>query len=474
MTTSELIFIPSPGAGHLPPTLELANLLLRRDHRISVTIIIMKLPLLAKHNTETPASTDRLRFVEIPADDSTKDLVSPHTFLTKLIEQNKPRVADIVRGIIDSSGSVRLAGFVVDMFCVAMADVAEEFGSPSFLYFTSSAATLGLMYYLQAKRDQEHHDVTELKDSESELSIPSYVNSVPAKVLPTVLFDKDGGSKMFIDLAQRFRRSKAILVNTFQELENHAIGSFLSGFGDVPPVFPVGPIVNLKNTTDGGKTDEVMTWLNEQPEGSVVFLCFGSMGCFGEKQVKEIAVAIERSEQRFLWSLRRPPPKEKLEYPKEYENPAEVLPEGFLERTSSIGKVIGWAPQTAVLSHPSVGGFVSHCGWNSTLESIWFGVPIAAWPIGAEQQLNAFQLLVELGMAAEIKMDYRTNMRPGGKEMFVTAEEIESGIRRVMSDGEIKKKVKEMKEKSRAAVSDGGSSYRAISRFIDDQLMINE
>jgi len=190
--------------------------------------------------------------------------------------------------------------------------------------------------------------------------------------------------------------------------------------------------------------------------------------------VKEIAVAIERSGQRFLWSLRRPPPKGKMEYPKEYENPEEVLPEGFLERTSSIGKVIGWAPQTAVLSHPSVGGFVSHCGWNSTLESIWFGVPIAAWPIDAEQQLNAFQLLVDLGMAAEIKMDYQTNMRPGGREMFVTAGEIESGIRRVMSDGEIKKKVKTMKEKSRMAVSNEGSSYEAIRRFIDEYLMINE
>ena len=119
-----------------------------------------------------------------------------------------------------------------------------------------------------------------------------------------------------------------------------------------------------------------------------------------------------------------------------------------------------------VLSHRSVEGFVSHCGWNSTLESIWCGVPIAAWPLYAEQQLNAFQLVVEVGMAAEIRMDYRTNMKPDGEEIFVTAEEIERGIRRVMSDSEIKKKAEEMKEKSRATVSDGGSSYRAIGDFI--------
>lgn len=434
---------------------------------------MMKLPLEAKHNTETPASTHRLRFIDIPADDSTKDLISPNTFLTNFIEHNKPHVANIVRGIIESD-SVRLAGFVVDMFCVAMTDVANDFGAPTYLYFTSSAATLGLMYYLQAKRDEKDHDVTELKDSESELSIPSYVNLVPAKVLPTVLFDKDGGSKMFLDLAKRFRKVKGIIVNTFQELENHGIKSLLYSYGDVPRVFPVGPILNLKNTTDDdSKSNKIITWLNEQPESSVVFLCFGSMGSFDEEQVKEMAIAIERSGQRFLWSLRRPPPKEKIEYPEEYENPEEVLPEGFLERTTSIGKVIGWAPQTAVLSHPSVGGFVSHCGWNSTLESIWYGVPIAAWPVYAEQQLNAFQLVVELGIAAEIRIDYRSNMRPGGREMFVTAEEIESGIRRLMSDGEIRKKVKGMKEKSRVAVSDGGSSYTAIGHFIDNHLMIN-
>ncbi|KAI3772056.1 hypothetical protein L6452_03230 [Arctium lappa] len=362
-----------------------------------------------------------------------------------------------------------------------MTDVANQFGAPTYLYFTSSAATLGLMYYLQAKRDKEDHDVTELKDSKSELSIPSYVNFVPAKVLPSVVLDKDGGSKMFLDLAIGFRKVKGIIVNTFQELESHGIESLLTSYGDVPPVFPVGPLLNLKNTTDDddGKSGEIMTWLNEQPERSIVFLCFGSMGSFGEEQVKEMAIAIERSGQRFLWSLRRPPPpptKEKVEfYPKEYENPEEVLLKGFLERTSSIGKVIGWAPQTAVLSHPSVGGFVSHCGWNSTLESIWYGVPIAAWPVYAEQQLNAFQLVVELGMSAEIKIDYHTNMRPGGREMFVTAEEIESGIRRLMSDdGEIRKKVKVMKEKSRMAVSEGGSSYTTIRHFIRNHLMIND
>ncbi|KAI3523889.1 hypothetical protein L1887_02371 [Cichorium endivia] len=475
MTTSELVFIPSPGAGHLPPTVELAKLLLDRDQRLSITIIIMNLPLEAKPNTETPASTPRLRLIDIPSDESTKDLISPNTFISDFVEHQKPHVRNIVGGITESH-SVRLVGFVVDMFMVSMTDVANEFGVPTYLYFTSSAATLGLMFGLQARHDDEGFDVTDLKDSELEVSIPSYANPVPAKVLPSVLFDKDGGCNTFMGLARKYREVNGIIVNTFEELERHAIESFLKSNANIPPVFPVGPILNLKNSTNDGKADEIMTWLNDQPESSVVFLCFGSMGSFNEEQVKEIAVALEKSGQRFLWSLRRPAAStEKMGLPKDYENYDDVLPEGFLERTSEVGKVIGWAPQMAVLSHPSVGGFVSHCGWNSTLESIWCGVPVAAWPLYAEQQLNAFKLVVELGIAAEIKIDYRSNMRPGSneKEMLVTAAEIESGIKKLMSDDEMRKKVKEMTEKSRFAVSEGGSSYASIGRFID-QVILNE
>lgn len=83
-----------------------------------------------------------------------------------------------------------------------------------------------------------------------------------------------------------------------------------------------------------------------------------------------------------------------------------MLPKGFSDRTAQLGRVTGWAPQVAVLSHPAVGGFVSHVGWNSTMESLWCGVPIAAWPVYAEQHLNAFVLVKELELAIGIKMDF--------------------------------------------------------------------
>ncbi|KAJ0594815.1 putative anthocyanidin 3-O-glucosyltransferase [Helianthus annuus] len=206
-----------------------------------------------------------------------------------------------------------------------------------------------------------------------------------------------------------------------------------------------------------------------QPPASVVLLCFGSMGSFDEVQVKEIARALEQSGHRFVWSLRRPPSNGTTKVPSDYEDPGVVLPEGFLERTNGVGKVIGWAPQVALLAHSAVGGFVSHCGWNSLLESIWFGVPVATWPVYAEQQMNAFEMVVELGLSVEIKCDYIKNLfDPKAKTPIVSAEVIENGIRRVMEDKEVRRKAKEMSEKSQAAVAEGGSSYAAVGNLIQD------
>ncbi|XP_059653392.1 anthocyanidin 3-O-glucosyltransferase 2-like [Cornus florida] len=465
---AELLFIPSPGFSHLTSALEMANLLIRRDERLFITVIIMKSPFDYNTNISQPMSEDlnsRIRFVELPYDESNSELLSKSVlhFLAALIETNKTQVRDVAAGIETNN---RLAGFVIDMFCSGVIDVADELGVPTYVYFTSSAGFLGLMFHLQSIQDDQSKDVTQFKDSDSELSLPCFANSFPSKVLPSVVLDNQDECRLFLRHAQMFRRTKGILVNTFVELESYAVRSLSDG--KTPPVYPVGPIFNLKNGEGNHRSDAIMSWLDDQPPSSVVFLCFGSMGSFGKEEVKEIADALEHTGYRFLWSLRQPPPKGKVEAPREYENPEEVLPEGFLERTAGMGKVIGWAPQVAVLSHPAVGGFVSHCGWNSILESVWCGVPIAAWPLYAEQQINAFEMVKELGLAVEIKMDYRKNVSKDIKQEPLTAKEIETGIRKVMMDGEIRKKVNEMKEKSREAMTEGGSSYISLGCLIED------
>ncbi|KAJ0028644.1 hypothetical protein Pint_36638 [Pistacia integerrima] len=474
---AELVFIPAPGVGHLGSTVELAKLLLHRHQRISITVLVMKLPFDSKVNTylNSLSAGDRISFLHLPNDDLQG--FNPKKLFPSFIECHKTLVKEAVSKLVHSESvsddPPRLAGFVLDLFCTSMIDVADEFGVPSYIFFTSSAGYLGLMLHAQALYDEQNKHIIELKDSDSELEVPSLVNPIPARVLPSVYLEKDW-SMIGFQLARSFRRVKGIVVNSFMELESYTIKSFSNGETNIPPVYPVGPVLNLEgNSIDlgsgGSKTKtEIMDWLDDQPPSSVVFLCFGSMGSFDEDQVKEIACALEQSGQRFLWSLRQRRPKGQSGAPRDYTNLTDVLPEGFLDRTVGIGKVMGWAPQVSILAHKAIGGFVSHCGWNSILESIWFEVPMATWPIYAEQQFNAFEMVIELGVAVEIKMDYRKEFS-GENQMIVRSREIEKGIKKLMEDeNAIRKRVKEISEKSKKAMMEGGSSFTLLGCFIDD------
>ncbi|XP_022759086.1 anthocyanidin 3-O-glucosyltransferase 2-like [Durio zibethinus] len=472
MKKAELVFIPAPGIGHLVSAVEVTKLLVNLNSNLSITVLVIKssydAALNAYVDSLTANITTRIKFINLPLPEPDKD-VTPPKLLRSLVKTHRLLVKEAVKNIVQSSNSPRLAGFVLDMFFTPFLDLANEFGVPSYVFYTSGAAFLGFQFFMQALHDEQNVNITELKDSDTEFAIPSYVNSVSTKFFPTVMFTPETFTLLH-DIARWMREVKGIMVNTFSEFESHAVDSLSDG--RLPPVYPVGPILNLESASGIHRDSSIiMKWLDEQPPSSVVFLCFGSRGSFSGDQVKEIACALEQSGQRFLWSLRQPPDPEMgmMARPTDYENVAEVLPEGFVDRTAGIGKIIGWAPQVTILSHPATGGFVSHCGWNSTLESIWFGVPIATWPLYAEQQLNALALVRDLGLAVEIKMDYKKEPHWSDEAEIVKAEKIERGIRWLMEqDSDVRKRVKQMSQKSRKAVMEGGSSHSSLCRFIDD------
>ncbi|KAK9068163.1 hypothetical protein SSX86_012274 [Deinandra increscens subsp. villosa] len=482
-TIAELIFIPAPSIGHMMSTIEIAKLLVNRDQRLSITVLVIRPPS-ANSGSAITAYIESLNintlyhisFIQLPQDEnpSNFDPKSPMSIFNEFIPSHCKFVRNVVADMTGLPGSRRIAGFVVDMFCNCMIDVANEFNVPTYMFFTSNAAFLGFEFYIQTLCDDLNEDVIELSNSDSEISVPSFVKPVPTKVFWNPVKSKEG-LDFVLRSVRKLREVKAIMVNTFLDLEPHAMQS-LSADINIPPVYPVGPVLNLEGSSGAGKPfdDEVIRWMDRQPPSSVVFLCFGSIGSFDEVQVKEIARGLEQSGHRFVWSLRRPPSDQTSKAPTDYEDPSVVLPKGFTERTREKGKVIGWAPQVRLLGHHAVGGFMSHCGWNSLLESLWFGVPIAAWPMHAEQRMNAFEMVVELGLAAEIKLDYKKDLyNPKGTTVIVTAEEIESGIRRVMEDNEVRTKVKTMSEKSRSAVAEGGSSYASVGCLIHEFLREN-
>ncbi|GAB4847791.1 hypothetical protein Ancab_026854 [Ancistrocladus abbreviatus] len=480
MKKAELVVIPMPGMSHLIPAVEIAKRLIERDERISITVLVMKLSHLAVdsfiESIEADATVNkRIKFIVLPELESPTE--SNFRAFRQMVVAYKPIVKQVVQEQVIVCGGIesqsthqpgQLAGFVVDLFCSPMIDVASELDVPSYLFFTSGAAFLSLMFHLQSLRDEHCVEVSEaLKDPDTELDIPGFRNRVPTWVFPSIFLEKEA-LNAFLDYAKRYRRAKGVMVNTLMELESYAIQT-LSDDASVPPIYPVGPTVNLNPQNEGpggsqGDGGSIMRWLDNQPPSSVVFLCFGSKGSFSDEQAREVAKGLDQSGYRFLWSLRRPSSSDtKLASTHECDNLEDVLPEGFLERTAEIGKIIGWAPQVAILSHPAVGGFVSHCGWNSTLESLWFGVPIAAWPMYAEQQTNAFQLTREMGLAVEVQLDYQSSNR------IVEAAAIEKGVRRVMDmEHEARSKVKEISDIFRKTMAEGGSSYNWLGRFIED------
>ena len=273
----------------------------------------------------------------------------------------------------------------------------------------------------------------------------------------------------FLNASNHLPKSAGIIVNTFELLEPRAIKTISDGLcvpdEPTPPLYCIGPLIAADNRTSGdGDSHDCLKWLNSQPSQSVVFLCFGSLGLFSADQLNEIAVGLERSGQRFLWVLRSPPAEDQSKW---FLTPPEpdldvLLPQGFLDRTKERGLVVkSWAPQVAVLNHDSVGGFVTHCGWNSVLEAICAGVPMVAWPLYAEQRFTRVVLVDEMKLALPMKES---------EDKFVSAAEVEKRVRDLMESEEgslVRMQVLTMKATAEAAMIEGGSSRVALSKLVE-------
>ncbi|KAG5396806.1 hypothetical protein IGI04_018620 [Brassica rapa subsp. trilocularis] len=469
---AELIFIPFPITGHLLATIELVKIILSHDPRRIHTITILNwgLPFLPQSNNDASLqslakSEPRVRIFTLPELTNPPPMEffvrAPEAYLLEFVKRMVPLVRDAVSTLLsssrDGSDTVRVAGFVLGMFCVPLMDVGNELHLPSYVFLTCSAGFLSLAKHIP-ERHRRVKSGFDRNSGEEENTVPGYVTSVPTKVLPLGLFTSESYDA-WVGMAEKFHEAKGILVNSSTCLEPDAFGYFdRIPVNEYPPVYPVGPILcfNDRPILNPSERDRVMTWLDEQPESSVVFLCFGSLKNLDAAQIQEIARALEIVGCRFLWSIQTDP--------KEYPNPIEILPDGFMNRVSNLGFVCGWAPQVEILAHKAIGGFLSHCGWNSILESLRFGVPIATWPMYAEQQLNAFTMVKELGLALEMRLDY---VLADGE--IVKADEIARAVRSLMEGENVpRRKLKEIAEAAKEAMMDGGSSFVAIERFIDE------
>ncbi|KAI9097945.1 hypothetical protein K1719_025716 [Acacia pycnantha] len=475
LTVSEkphALCIPAPAQGHINPMLKLAKLLHFRGFHITFVNTDFNHKRLLR--SRGPTSLDGLpsfRFETIPDGlpvsdvDATQDIPS-------LCESTRrtclPPFRDLLHELNTSSDVPPVTCIVSDGAMSFTLDAAHELGIPEVLFWTTSAC--GFLCYVHVRHLIEK-GLTPLKD-------PSYltdgyldtvidwipgIKEIRLRDIPSFIRTTNPNEFMLDFITgecDRAQRASAIILNTFDALEHDV----LEGLSSIlPPVYSIGPLNLLINdVTDKDlksigsnlwkEETECLEWLDTKETNSVVYVNFGSITVMTNEQLIEFAWGLANSNQTFLWVIR----------PDLVRGDNAVLPAEFIQETQNRGRLYSWCPQEQVLTHPAIGGFLTHSGWNSTVESICHGVAMVCWPFFAEQQTNCRFLCKEWGIGLEIDSDVK---REGVERLVRELMEGEKGK-------EMKKKALEWKKMAKEAACEGvGSSFRNLETVVQQVLL---
>ncbi|GFQ06733.1 UDP-glycosyltransferase 92a1 [Phtheirospermum japonicum] len=474
--------LPFMAQGHLIPFLALANKIHRR---FGFTITIATTPLnvayltAAINNNSSPPNIHLFSLDFNAADHG----LPPNTENTEALP-----LAQIVN-LFHSSTSLRLPFralirdisardgapplcVISDVFTGWANEVAESCGTHNIAFTTSGA--YGTAAYVSLWQHLPHRDGA---DSNGYFSIPGFPESCVFHVTQMHRFLRaadgtDSWSRFFQPQIAHSLGSFGWLCNTADEIEPFGL-DVLRKYAKCP-VWAVGPILPprmLNNTSHsrligqhtgrvpGASAEKCLEWLDSHPQRSVLYISFGSQNSISPCQMMALAMGLEECKTPFVWVVRPP-----VGFDSRGEFKPEWLPHEFEKRTARENRglvVHGWAPQLEILCHRSTGAFMSHCGWNSTVESLSQGVPIIGWPLAAEQGYNAKMLVEEMGVCVEITR---------GVDSEISREMVKEVVERVMGGGEkaeeMRKKASQIGELIRASLSEEGSSNKALDHFV--------
>ncbi|KAI3947490.1 hypothetical protein MKX01_028395 [Papaver californicum] len=385
-----VLMFPWLAYGHISPFLELAKRLasknlyiyfcstpinlssiqdqLSRDHKpenTSIELVELNLPSLPN----------------LPPHYHTTKSLPPHLMptLKKALDLSAPSFRDILSTINPDL-------LVYDFIQPWAPTLASELNIPAIQLLTTGAAFTSFCFHLYEKNP-------DTKFPFPSLHLSDYLNH---KVIERA--SRPEG----IEDRERFNQSvdkstEVVLINTFKEIEEKYLDYISSVYGK--DFIPVGPLVPTDTDSTSCEMNKFSEWLVKKENSSVVFVSFGTEYFMSKEEIQEVAYGLELSEVNFIWVIRFPGDH------KETDGISQVLPKGFMERIGEKGLVVEkWAPQAIILGSGKIGGFVSHCGWNSVLESMKYGVPIVAMPMHLDQPINA-RLVVEIGVGVEVKRD---------------------------------------------------------------------
>nr|BCB59284.1 UDP-glycosyltransferase [Petunia x hybrida] len=472
------VCIPFPAQGHINPMLKLAKLLHSKGFNITFVNTEFNHKRLLKSRALDGGLPSSFRIETIPDGlppsnaDATQDVPS---LCKSSRDYCLTPFRDLVKRLNNMPDCPQVTCIVSDGIMSFTLNVSEELGIPNVLFWTTSAC--GLMGYVHY-RSLVEKGYTPLKD-ESYLTngyLDTIIDWIPGmegislKDLPT--FIRSTGTdesdpiymvkKFAIQEVERIPKASALILNTFDSLENHVVQSLSAMF---PAVYTLGPLhlflkqiqqkdqyVKSIGSNLWKEDPSCLKWLDSKEKNSVIYVNFGSVTVMSPEQLNEFAWGLADSKHSFLWIIR----------PDLVMGESAILSQDFLTETQERGFLASWCPQEEVLNHPSVGGFLTHCGWNSTFESITAGVPMLCWPFFAEQQTNCWYVCTHLGIGMEINSSAKREV-------------IEQLLRELImgeKGKEMKNKALKWQKLAKEAVSSPyGSSYQNFEKLISCMLM---
>ncbi|KAG1364422.1 Glycosyltransferase [Cocos nucifera] len=451
-----VVIFPFMAKGHTIPLLHLAVALSARGLRVTLVTTPANSPFIRHHlpSCRHPAvDILTLPFPDLqplPAGvESTDGLPSLDlypAFLRATALLRRPFQHLLVRLLRDAARPPLC--LISDFFLGWTLPLCRRYGLPRLVFHGMSAFSMALCKSLWV------HQPHSTSAASGDHRLPIHVPGTPPSLLLTLVevpdtvrnaANPDDPVIQFLnELGDSDVSSWGIVVNSFAKVDGDYVRLLESFYRGGARAWLLGPLSLFADPESDAR--DCLKWLDGKDRGSVVYVSFGTQVHVPDTQLDEVAHGLVQSGYNFVLVVRS-----------ESWVPPDCVEEG--------GKVVGgWVPQGKILGHAAIGGFVSHCGWNSVLESLSAGVPILTWPMIAEQQLNAKHVVELLG----------AGVRLGGGETgeIIEREEVAKGVKEVMGGGEkgwkARERAAELRRAAADAVAEGGTSDRALEELLEE------
>ncbi|KAK6913341.1 UDP-glucuronosyl/UDP-glucosyltransferase [Dillenia turbinata] len=450
MRTPHVVVIPYPAQGHVIPMMEISQCLVMKGFKVTFVNTEFNHNRVMKALKEEDKIKGKINLVSMP------DGLEPWQDRNELgqlslaIFSTMPRKLEELIMKINESDRDKVTCVLADGSMGWAIEVAAKMGIKRVAFWPASAAHLACGFCIPKLMEDGiiNENGTPVKGEMIQLS-PTMPPINPANFVWPCIGDLNTQRIVFEVMVKNNNAAKLVdwlICNTSYDFEPAALSL-------APEILPIGPLLasNRLGNPSGyfwPENSTCLKWLDQQPPSSVIYVAFGSFTVFDSIQFQELALGLELSNRPFLWVARN-----------DITNGSnDPYPEGFLDRVANHGQIVGWAPQQSVLLHPSIGCFLSHCGWNSTMEGVSNGVPILCWPYFADQFLNQSYVCDVWKVGLGFNRD---------KKGVVSKEEIVQKVNQVFGDEEMKARVLKLKEKAMKDVKEGGCSFKNFNNFIE-------